>query len=364
MVTRTQNLPEKYHNIDDIELIDRIQKIKSKLGKRLVILGHHYQRKEVVALADFKGDSFQLSRIASQQAEAKYIIFCGVRFMAESAAVLARPDQVVIHPDVDAGCPMAELAPIDKVTASWEKMSEDLGSKKVTPVLYINSDVELKAFVGRHGGTICTSSNANKAIHWGLQQGDKVFFLPDKNLGLNTARQLALPTEQVLTLNSATDTTYLTSEEYSLPAFHQAKLILWNGYCHVHTWFRAEQVKKFRQKYPQAKVVVHPECNEEVVQLADAVGSTKFIVEYVQQAPSGTVIVIGTELNLVSRLADENPDKTILPLAVSPCPNMWKISLNDLYWVLDNLGEVNVVTIPKEIKNDAQTALQRMMKLE
>ena len=358
MSDTTQNLPEKYKAINEKAAIQRIKEIKKKWGNRLVILGHHYQRKSIVGISDFVGDSFELSRRASELESADYIVFCGVKFMAESAAILAKPNQKVIHPDVTAGCPLADFAPLSQVETAWKELGQIIDTKKVTPVVYVNSNADLKAFVGTHHGTTCTSSNARKAFEWGLAQSEKVFFFPDRNLGKNTANFLGIPNDEVVVWNPE-----IAGGDVTPEAIRRSRVILWEGYCPPHTWFKKFHVEQARRNYPDAKLIVHPECDPGIVETADGNGSTKFIVDYVQQAPSGSTIIIGTEINLVTRLADENPDKTIVPLAKSPCPNMWKISPGDVLYVLENLGNVNVVQLSDDVISGARKALQQMMKL-
>jgi len=358
MPVSTKNLPETYKAINEKTAIRRIKAIKKKWGDRLVILGHHYQRKSIVGISDFVGDSFDLSHRASNLETAEFIVFCGVRFMAESAAVLAKPHQKVIHPDPDAGCPLADFASFSQVDAAWRELGDVIDTKKITPVVYVNSSAGLKAFVGEHRGTTCTSSNAQKAFIWGFEQSEKVFFFPDKNLGKNASIFLGIPDDEVVVWHPGIPGGGVTPE-----AIRRARVILWEGYCHVHTWFRKFHVDQARKNYPNARLIVHPECDPSIVQLADATGSTKFIVDYVRQAPPGSTIVIGTEINLVTRLADENPDKTIVPLAKSPCPNMWKVSPGDVLYALENLGEVNVVKLPESVVSGARKALQQMMEL-
>ncbi len=358
MAVSKQSLPESYKALSEEVIFQKIQEIKQKWGDKLVILGHHYQRKSIVGISDFVGDSFDLSRRASELESADYIVFCGVQFMAESAAVLAKPHQKVIHPDLDAGCPLADFAPLSQVETAWKELGQIIDTRKIIPVVYVNSSAELKAFVGDHNGTTCTSSNAQKAFEWALERSEKVFFFPDKNLGKNTANFLGIPDAEVVIWHPNLVGGGVTPE-----AVHRARVILWKGYCHVHTWFRKFHVDQARKNYPDAKLIVHPECDPSIVKMADGNGSTKFIVDYVQQAPAGSTIIIGTEINLITRLADENPDKTIVPLAKSPCPNMWKISPSDVLYVLENLGNVNVVQLSDDVVSGARKALQRMMKL-
>ncbi len=295
-------LPESYIGLGEGELRERILKAKKRLGQELVILGHHYQRDEVIAFADFRGDSFALSKAASEQKNAKYIVFCGVHFMAEAARILAAPHQKVILPNIYAGCPMSDMAHADDVENAWNELGKKLDMKKVIPIVYMNSEAALKAFCGRHGGIVCTSSNAPRTFDWAFSRGEKIFFFPDEHLARNTARIKGIGKDEIQFWNSST---------------HQlinSQLLLWPGFCHVHTYFNLEQILEARAKYPGCKVIVHPECKEEVVLASDESGSTEGICKYVKSAAKGETIVIGTEINLVARLAKENPDKKIVPL--------------------------------------------------
>jgi quinolinate synthase len=347
-----QKLPQ------EAELIERIHEIKAVLGRELLILTHHYQRPEIVALGDYRGDSFGLSRKAANDQEARFIVFCGVHFMAESAAILAQPHQLVQIPDPKAGCLMAAMADIFTVVSAWEELTDLVGADAIAPIVYMNSDAMLKAFCGRYGGAVCTSSNAGAVLEWGLKTRGKIFFFPDQHLGRNIGNRLGLAPEEMIVWDP---------EEplggNRLEAVRRAKLILWDGYCHVHTHFQVRHVLKMREQLPEARIVVHPECTEDVVDLADAVGSTGFIAEYVNNAPPQTTIVIGTEINLVRRLALEHPDKEILDLAYSLCPNMFKINLEKLLGILENLGKANVVAVPEPVRAEARLALERMLSL-
>lgn len=358
MTSNRNVLPDAYRGVAREELIHRIQRRKDEYGFRLVILGHHYQIDDIVDLSDFKGDSLGLSRIASQQTEAEFIVFCGVRFMAQTAAVLARPHQTVVHPDVDAGCPMADMASLADVERAWTQIGEICGAEELVPVCYVNSDAEIKAFCGRNGGIACTSSNAEAVFDWAFARREKVLFLPDEHLGRNTSKRKGVPRDRILLWDTS-----LALGGHTAERVRDAQLILWKGYCHVHTHFTRQHVEDARARFPDARIVVHPECVEEVVDLADADGSTEFIIRYIREAETGAVLVIGTEINLVSRLAREHPDKKIVPLARSLCPNMFRVSPNDLLWTLDHLGEVNVVTVPEDVKGRAKLAIDRMLSL-
>ncbi len=344
--------------INDKEITDRILAIKETLGKKLIILTHHYQQKEIVDLGDCRGDSFGLSQKAAADKAARFIVFCGVHFMAESAAILSRPHQVVQIPAPEAGCPMADMAEINDVEDAWKDVTDIVGEESVIPVVYMNSDARIKAFCGRHGGTVCTSSNALDAFQWGFGQREKVFFFPDQHLGRNSGNQMKIQAEEMIVWDPEKPLGGNTPE-----AVRTARLILWDGYCHVHTRFQVSQVLKMRKKYPDAKLVVHPECSQDVVELADATGSTSFIVKYVKNAPPGTTIIVGTEINLINRLALENPDKKVLELHYSLCPNMFKINLSKLLKTLENIGQVNIVTVSEAIKADARLSLDRMLTL-
>lgn len=342
----------------DIDRIKAIKRIKGDLGSRLLILAHHYQRKEIVDLGDYRGDSFALSKKASENTAAEYIVFCGVHFMAESAAILARPNQTVQIPDIEAGCWMADMIDIEQIEMAWESLTEITGPDAIMPIVYVNSDAGIKAFCGRHGGTTCTSSNAGKALKWGFKSHEKILFLPDQHLGRNTGNEMGISSAEMIVWDPDKPLGGNTPEK-----IHKAKLILWEGHCLVHTRFQTNQIRAVRQAHPKAKIVVHPECTQAVVALADAVGSTSFIVKYVEDAPPGAMIVIGTEINLIDRLAQEHPDKKVTALSRSLCPNMFKINPTNLLYTLENIGQVNIVTVPDNLKADARLALERMLTL-
>ena len=343
---------------DNEQTINRIRDIKSDLGDNLVILTHHYQRKEIVDIGDYRGDSFDLSRRAAANENARAIVFCGVHFMAESAEILSQPHQTVQIPDVEAGCWMADMADIYMVERAWEELIAITGENSVVPIVYMNSDAELKAFCGRNGGTVCTSSNAPAAFRWGFDQREKIFFYPDQYLGRNTANQMDIPADEMIVWDPDKPNGGNAPED-----IRRAKVILWEGHCLVHTRFTVEQMENMRNRYPDAKIVVHPECTEEVVAQADAVGSTGFIVNYVKDAPSGTTVVVGTETNLIQRLADENPDKEVLELHHSLCPNMYKINLDKLLYTIQDIGGANRIAVTDDLKQDARLALDRMLAL-
>ncbi len=340
------------------EIIERIRAGKQALGKQLIILTHHYQRKEIVDLGDFVGDSFELSKKAAADRDCRYIVFCGVHFMAESAAILAQPHQVVQIPNVEAGCWMAGMAEAETVKSAWDQIESITGEGSMTPVVYMNSDAELKSFCGNRGGIVCTSSNAGKAVKWAFGQKDKVLFFPDQHLGRNVGHDLGIAPEEMVVWSPGR-----TLGGNDPDALRRARMVLWDGYCLVHTRFTVEQIEKMRTEFPGARIVVHPECTREVVDKADACGSTSYIVKYVKEAPPGSTIVIGTEINLVHRLALEYPDKKVLDLHHSLCPNMFKINLTNLLQTIETIGEMNVVEVPGEIKAGARLALDRMLGL-
>ncbi len=340
------------------EIVDKIIRIKQDLGNELLILTHHYQRKEIVDLGHHRGDTYALARRAARDENAKFIVFCGVRFMADSAAILAKENQVVQIPDPGAGCWMADMAAEDVVKKAWVDAIKITGKNAIIPMAYINSHACVKAFCGKNGGIVCTSSNAQKAFSWALKQKKKIFFIPDEHLGRNTALAMDIPRNQILVWDPEKPLGG-NSEQ----ALKRAQVYLWKGNCTVHTKFLAEQVLSMRKKFPQAQVVVHPECTNEVVRLADGCGSTSFISRYVAEAPSDSTIIVGTEINLIKRLAVEHPDKKILPLSDAFCPNMHKINLKNLLHCLDNIGKANVVTIDDAIKKEAFIALSKMLDL-
>jgi quinolinate synthase len=348
----------KKSHFDTTGIIEKILAKKRELGKQLVILTHHYQRKEIVELGDFVGDSFELSRSAASDRDCRYIVFCGVHFMAESAAILAQPHQVVQIPKVEAGCWMASMAEAHTVKSAWEEIESAVGRDSTMPVVYMNSDAELKAFCGERGGIVCTSSNAPKAVKWAFEQREKILFFPDQHLGRNVGHDLGLAPDQMVVWKPGKP---LGGNDPD--ALKGARIILWDGYCLVHTRFSIDQITKMRAEFPEAKIVVHPECKREVVELSDACGSTSYIVKYVKDAPAGSTIVIGTEINLIDRLALEYPDKKVLDLHHSLCPNMFKINLRNLLQTLENLGEMNVVRVSEEIREGAKLALNRMLAL-
>jgi quinolinate synthase len=360
-----QPLPEAYLRLSDDEMDTRIADAKRTLGKRLVILGHHYQRDEVIKFADFIGDSLKLSRAAAAQTAAEFIVFCGVHFMAESADILRGPNQTVILPDMAAGCSMADMAAGDQLAMAWRELEEmGLDATTVVPVTYINSSAAIKASVGEHDGVVCTSSNAAKIMAWALERGEHLLMLPDEHLGRNTGYTLGVPLDRMAIWDPNEHWGGLTPEQ----AAH-ARLILWKGHCSVHTRFTVAQIQAFRKKYPAGKVIAHPECTFEVVQAADFSGSTEHILDRVRNSPKGSVWAVATEIHLVNRLAHEvAPDRTVVTLDPFGClcSTMFRVSPNHLLWVLEGLleGQVhNQITVPDETKRWAKLALDRMLEI-
>ncbi|MET7337768.1 quinolinate synthase NadA [Nonomuraea sp. NPDC005650] len=348
----------------DPDLVERARKAKEALGDRLFVLGHHYQRDEVIQFADVTGDSFKLARLAAARPEAEFIVFCGVHFMAESADILTGEHQRVVLPDLAAGCSMADMATFDQVEECWEAL-EDAGlADQVIPVTYMNSSADIKAFCGRNGGAVCTSSNARRALDWAFSRGEKVLFLPDQHLGRNTAvLEMGMSLEDCVVWNPHRPNGGLTQEQ-----LERARMILWRGHCSVHGRFTAESVDDVRSRIPGVNVLVHPECRHEVVLKADHVGSTEHIIQTLESAPAGSSWAIGTELNLVKRLAQMFPDKSIsfLDKTVCYCSTMNRIDLPHLVWALESLvlGEVvNQITVDADTAHWARAALDRMLAL-
>lgn len=352
-------LTNRIDKIDE-ENIARIKEIKADLGDELVILGHYYQRLSIALLADKLGDSYGLSALAARSKKAKYIVFCGVEFMAESADILRQPKQKVFHPHFGAGCPMADMAGIEEVESAYEK-AELITGRKVIPVAYMNTSSEVKAFCGQNDGIICTSSNAPKAFQWAYDRGGVVLFLPDEHLGTNTADVLKIPEGDRVRYDP-----FLPEGEAKSLIRKNTRLVLWKGYCHVHTWFTPEIVQEARDRFPNARIVVHPECPREVVAMADQNGSTAFMHLYAKEAPPGSLTLIGTEINMVDYLRHQyGKDKEILPLSRSFCPNMFKVNLRNLRETLENLSKERfLVNVDPQIKKDAKKALSRMLELE
>ncbi len=362
---RIDTIPSFYAEMLGEELDQRIAAARAALGDRLVILGHHYQRDEIIKYADFRGDSFKLAQLAAARPQADYIVFCGVHFMAESADILSAPHQRVILPNPAAGCSMADMANIAEVEECWDLLLETLGPDMgVVPVTYMNSAANLKAFCGRNGGIVCTSSNAPKVIDWAFKHGKRVLFFPDEHLGRNTALRYGIAEDQMVVWNPKDPMASENVEE----ELERSKIILWKGYCTTHMRFNVQQVAKARAEYPGIKVLVHPECRREVVDAADLYGSTEYIIQQIEQAPAGSQWAVATEINLVHRLAKEHPDQFIFCLdpIVCPCSTMYRIHPAYLAWVLEGLLEgqvINRVSVDGETARWARIALDRMLAL-
>jgi quinolinate synthase len=354
---------DAFSQLSDEEAERRIREARSRLGKRAVILCHHYQREDVYRHADITGDSLRLSRLAAQT-EAEYIVFCGVHFMAEVADILSRPEQISILPDLAAGCSMADMATRAKVERCWRELSSVLDpDAQVTPVTYINSAADLKAFCGEHGGIVCTSSNAPKILDWSFKRRPKVLFFPDQHLGRWSGHQMGIPMEQMPVWNPDLELGGLTPEQ-----IRDARIILWHGFCSVHQMFQPTQIEKFRAKHPDGKVVAHPECSFAVCQAADAVGSTETIIRVVKESAPGTRWLVGTELNLVDRLAKEvTPEGKVVEFMggmICRCSTMQRIDPQHLAWCLENLAAghvVNGISVPDHEAAPAKVALERML---
>ncbi|MFD9463197.1 quinolinate synthase NadA [Streptomyces sp. NPDC060027] len=350
----------------DPDLVERARAAKEKLGDKVFVLGHHYQRDEVIQFADVTGDSFKLARDAAARPEAEYIVFCGVHFMAESADILTGDAQKVVLPDLAAGCSMADMATAEQVAECWDVLTEAGIADRVVPVSYMNSSADIKAFTGKHGGTICTSSNAQRALEWAFEQGSQVLFLPDQHLGRNTAvRDLGMSLDDCVLYNPHKPNGGLTAEQ-----LRDAKMILWRGHCSVHGRFSVDSVNDVRERIPGVNVLVHPECKHEVVAAADYVGSTEYIIKALEAAPAGSKWAIGTELNLVRRLANrfapEGKEIVFLDKTVCFCSTMNRIDLPHLVWTLESLAEgnlVNRIEVDKETEAFAKLALERMLAL-
>jgi quinolinate synthase len=367
-----QPLPERYLRLADDEMDERIAAAKRTLGDRVVILGHHYQRDEVIKFADFTGDSLRLSRAAASRGTAEFIVFCGVHFMAESADILRAPHQKVVLPDLAAGCSMADMAAPDQLEMCWREMGEmgittgplADGMLGVIPVTYINSSAAIKAFVGDHGGIVCTSTNAAAVMKWAWERGVKLLMLPDQHLGRNTAYKMGVPLDQMVVWDPNEVWGGLQPDDLK-----NARLILWKGHCSVHTRFTVAQIEAFRKKYPGGKVVAHPECTFDVVQAADESGSTDYIINTVRSSPAGSTWAVATEVHLVNRLTQDFPDKHIVTLDPFGClcSTMFRVSPNHLLWILEGLVEGTVhnqIVVPDDIKRAARLALDRMLEVK
>ncbi len=353
-------LPPKYSKLCEEDIVSAIVERKKSLGNRLVILGHHYQQDQVIQFADFVGDSLKLSQVGAEQKDARFIVFCGVHFMAESADILSNEKVQVILPDLSAGCSMADMADIDQLEEAWEFLTNEC-QHNVIPITYVNSAASIKAFCGTHGGACCTSSNARAVLEWAFAKGDKVIFLPDQHLGRNTAYAMGIPLEQMSVYDPAQVHGGLSTTQV-----HDSKVLLWKGHCSVHALFSKAQCDEIRRNDPDVRILVHPECAWEVVQSADLAGSTEFIIKTVREAPPGSKWAIGTEIHLVNRLVERHADQSIRSLAGIQClcTTMYRIDLRHLLWVLDELlvGRVaNQISVDPKTKRNAQVALQRML---
>lgn len=366
---------QPYKSLANDVLHARIQKVRDEMGPSLLILGHHYQQDEVIAVADLTGDSYRLSQLAAENRDCRAIAFCGVHFMAETADILAnRPEKLterggervpVILPDLAAGCSMADMAGIAQIEDAWDQLSEVIDTEDLTPVTYINSAASLKAFVGKHGGIVCTSSNAQAAIEWAFARRSRVMFFPDQHLGRNTALGMGITLDEMPVWDPYADALGGSSEEQLV----RSKVILWKGHCSVHQMFRPEHVRLFREKHPGIKILVHPECPREVFELADEFGSTGKIIKTVESAPPGTKWAIGTELHLVNRLKQQHPEQEIhfLSPVVCLCATMYRIDLAHLCWSLENLAAgtpVNVIEVDEETARWSLVALERMLEVK
>ena len=346
------------------ELEARIRKAKAALGSSLVILGHHYQRDEVIQFADYRGDSLKLARDAANSQDARYIVFCGVHFMAETAAILAQPGQAILHPDPETGCWLADMASQAQVKKAWAQLGEVMDvEQEVVPVTYVNSTAGVKAFCGEHGGVVCTSSNAQAVLAWALDRRTRVLFCPDQHLGRNTARRSGIPMEKMATWNP-----HRPFGGHDAETLRRTQVLLWDGYCNVHQHFTPEQVIAWRERVPDIRIIVHPECPMEVVDLADEAGSTAAIIRRIEESPAGAKWAIGTEFNLVNRLKAKHPEQFIVSLSPEPsyCETMNMITLDKLARVVNGLvkGEViNPVTVPPHVARSARVALERMLEV-
>ncbi|MEX2158854.1 MAG: quinolinate synthase NadA [Dehalococcoidia bacterium] len=361
-----QDIPKAYLDLEPQEIIERIAAARARLGSRLIVLGHHYQREDVIQFADLKGDSFKLAQWAAQHPESEFIVFCGVHFMAEAADILSAPHQKVVLPNMAAGCSMADMADPDDVYAAWDELDELGLAQDTMPVTYMNSAAALKAFVGERGGAVCTSSNAAKVLEWAFARKKRVLFFPDQHLGRNTGVAMGVPLDEMVLWNYRLPFGSLGgSDEATLS---RSRIVLWQGHCSVHQRFTVDQINDARERIPDVKIVVHPECRLETVQAADLNGSTEFIARTIAEGPSGSAWGVGTEINLVSRLAKENPDKTVFCLdpVVCPCSTMYRVHPAYLCWAVEGLAAghvVNQIAVPDGIARGARLALDRMLEI-
>jgi quinolinate synthase len=363
-ISERQALPEKYLGLSDDEMDRRIAAARATLGKKLVILGHHYQRDEVIKFADYTGDSFRLARQVAQRPDADYIVFCGVHFMAESADILSASHQQVILPDLAAGCSMADMVEPEQLETCWEELQQ-MGVPGIVPVTYINSAASIKSFVGERGGTVCTSSNATATLKWAFERGERILFMPDQHLGRNTAYKMGVPLDQMVVWDPNEVFGGLDPEDVQ-----RAKMILWKGHCSVHERFTAKQIEAVRKQHPGIRVIVHPEVPWDVVQAADDNGSTEYILKTVRESAPGSVWAVGTEVHLVNRLAHEvAPGKTVVSLDQFGClcSTMFRVSPNHLLWILEELVEGRVhnrIVVSDEQKHWNKVALDRMLSIQ
>jgi len=364
---RWQKIPTRYLKLSPEEIQDSIAEIKNSLKNRIVVLGHHYQREDVIKYSDIQGDSFLLSKLASEMQNSEIIIFCGVHFMAETAEILSNDNQKVILPNMAAGCSMADMASFTQVKESWVQLTSQLQSKSVKkpiiPITYMNSTASIKAHCGKNDGIVCTSSNAYKAFDWAFKRGEKILFLPDQHLGRNTAYDYGIKEEEISIWDP-----YVPNGGLSDLQLSNSKVILWKGHCSVHTRFTVQQIESAKIKFPDVNILVHPECTNEVVSMADFVGSTEYIKNTIDNAPAKSKWAIGTEINLVKRLANTNKDKNIFCLddMICPCSTMYRVHPAYLLWVLEGLVAgyvINQIKVEEEVKDYAKIALQRMLDL-
>ncbi len=363
MLRIQRQLPTRYTDATADELSEIIGRAKSELGDRLFVLGHHYQRDEVMCWADARGDSFRLAQLAKARPDAEYIVFCGVHFMAEAADILTTDAQQVVLPDLNAGCSMADMANLEEVEEAWDALAAVTDIGRVVPITYMNSSAAIKAFVGEHGGAVCTSSNARAILDWAFVRGDQVLFFPDQHLGRNTGFQMGYGDSDMRVWDPRQERGGLTEVDCK-----RARFLLWKGHCSVHQRFRPDHVDSFRDQHPDGIVVVHPECAREVCELADSIGSTEFIIRAVDDAPAGSTIGVGTEIHLVQRLDAETPDKTVVSLdpLICPCSTMFRIDAPHLAWTLENLVEgkvLNQISVDTETAEWARVALDRMLQI-
>jgi quinolinate synthase len=354
---------EPYREMSDADLEERINSVKKRQSDSLCILGHHYQQDQVIRFADLRGDSFKLSKLASMNTACRSIVFCGVHFMAETADILSQDIVKVYLPDLAAGCSMADMADLGSVEEAWRDLGEVIDIDNIIPVTYVNSSADLKAFCGRHGGIVCTSSNARAVLDWAFARASRVLFFPDQHLGRNTARRMGIALEE-MTVWDPREPSGGNAPERLI----SSRVILWRGHCSVHQMFKADHIQQFRRRFPGCQILVHPECMMQVVDAADLVGSTEFIIKTIEGAPAGSTWGVGTELHLVNRLANENPDKSIhfLSPMVCMCATMYRIDLPHLAWCLENLDQgtpVNRIKVDDETAHYARLALERMLEV-